>query len=203
MRLTRETWTVPPLASLLLLTLVAIPVAAGCDDSDSSGEPADRPVEPPAGWRTVTNDDAGLTTAAPRSWTARTKRAATILRSGDRLVTITFAVDRRRAGRETPVGQYARQTFESLPDLEASLSASPRRVRGSPYRSARLDGVGRIRTSRRGQRISVASFRRPGRVTCTAVVFRNPRIDPGFHARAIDRVLSSLRLRPPEGSLPG
>src|SRR5687767_8051199 len=95
-------------------------VPAGCGGSDD-GEPAERadpPARPPPGWRTVGNESAGFTVAAPRSWAASTKDEATLIRSPGRLVAVTVAADRSRAGRELEPARYARGTLEALPGFE-------------------------------------------------------------------------------------
>ena len=181
------------LAALLAAAAVA-PACGGEDETDEHRERADRPSKPPAGWRTVWNRTAGFTVAAPRRWTSRIKRGATLIRSRDRLVVVTIAADRSEAGRRKPPVTYARETLESLPGLEGSALPGRRRVRGSPYRSARVEGVGTLRASRRRtQRITVAAFHRPGQVTYAAVVFRNARLTPPADERAIRRMLRTLR----------
>ena len=57
----------------------------------------------------------------------------------------------------------------------------------------RVEGVGTVRAARHSQRITVAAFTRPGRVTYAAVVFRNPRATPRFDERIVDRMLRTLR----------
>jgi hypothetical protein len=183
-----------------LLSALVLAAGAGCGD-DGDDEPAeeraDPPAETPRGWRTVRNAPAGFTIALPRSWTARTKASATLLRSKDKLVVITVAADRSDPGRELQPREYARQTLESLPGFEGSVSPGVRRVRGSPYDSARVDGAGSVRTTRRPQRITVVAFHRPESVTYAAVVFRNPRVDTSLVEPTVRRILRSLRARPP------
>jgi hypothetical protein len=187
--------------ALPLLLLALLLTAPGCGDDDGESRPprerADKPVEPPRGWRTVENAPAGFTLAVPRSWTARTKGEATLIRSRDRLLVLTVAADRGKAGRELAAAVYARQTLEALPEFEGSLSPASRRVRGSPYESARVEGRGSVRTSKRPQRITVVAYRRPQLVTYAAVAFRNPRFDPRFDEPAFSRMLRTLRARPP------
>jgi hypothetical protein len=177
------------------LVLVAVTPAAGCGGSGGGGsaERADAPAKPPAGWRTVRNETAGFTIAAPRRWQARTRRRATLIRSPDRLVAITVAADRSAQGRNTGGVSYARELLQELPGFEGSVSPGVRHVSRSPYRTARVDGVGSVRTSRRGQRITVVVYRRSPRVTYAAVVFRNAFAVPRAEDRAVDRVLRSFR----------
>jgi hypothetical protein len=180
--------------------LAAAALVAGCGDDGDDEPPAERadpPARTPAGWRTVRNAPAGFTIAVPKSWTARTKSAATLLRSKDKLVVITVAADRSDPGRELEPEDYARRTLEALPGFEGSVAPGTRRVRGSPYDTARVDGSGTVRTSRRPQRIAVAAYHRRLTVTYVAVVFRNPRVDPRVDERTVRRILRTLRARPP------
>jgi hypothetical protein len=143
---------------------------------------------------------AGFTVAVPDRWTARTRRAATLVSSPERLVAVTIAADRGPQGRSTPPGDYAEQTLSSLPGFEGSVSASPRRVRGSPYRSARVDGAGTVGRTRRPQRITVAVFMRPGVVTYAVVAFRNATATSGTDEVTLTRMLPTLRGQPPQRS---
>jgi hypothetical protein len=170
---------------------------AGCGDDDSTQrggpERADRPAKAPPGWRTVRNARAGFTLAVPDDWTARTKEGATLVRSRDRLMAVTVAVDRGKRGRELELAEYARRTLEALPGFEGSLSPTTRRVRGSPYRSARVEGSGTVQTSRRPQRITVATFRPRGGPVYAVVVFRNANALRSDDERALARMLRTLR----------
>jgi hypothetical protein len=175
-----------------------VTLAAGCGgDTSTSNERADAPVTPPKGWRTVTNERAGFTIAAPRDWTARPRKATTLIRSDDRLVVMTLAADRGDAGKDMAPARYARLTLQSLPEFEGRLSARTSRLRGTPYRSARVEGVGTVSGARRVQRITVAAFARPGKVTYAAVVFRNPQATPRVDERIVERMLRTFRARPP------
>ena len=191
-----------PAAQAALVASALAAALAGCG-GDSGEEPrsgrSDPPVRPPAGWRVVANEAAGFTVAAPRRWTARTRGRATLIRSPDRLVALTVAADRSRAGRELPPARYARTTLERLPGFEGSVSTSARRVPGTPYRTARVDGLGAVRTSRTAQRITVAAYRVAGEGTFAAVVFRNARVTPPRDDRVVERLLRTLRAGAPAG----
>jgi len=180
------------------LALTALLAATGCGGGDPANpnERADRPADPPPGWRTFRNAAAGFTIAIPRRWTARMKSTGTLIRSNDRLLVITVGVDRGAEGRRTPPGEYAHRTLEALPDFEGSVASRTRKVRGSPYRSARVDGSGTIRTSKRPQRIMVAAFQRPGHVEYVLVAFSNPKVPRGLFEPRIRRILRSFRGQP-------
>jgi hypothetical protein len=187
----------PTVRMAVLATAVA--TLAGCGSSDGGGsrERADRPVKPPPGWRTVRNVRAGFTIAVPRSWPARTKRGATLIRSEDRLVAMTVGADRGKAGRESAPADYARETLQELPGFEGSVSTAVRPIPSVPYGTARVDGVGTVRTSRRAQRITVVAYHRPGLVTFAAIAFRNARLAVDLDEAVLRRALRTFRAGPP------
>lgn len=188
-------------ATGLLASAVAAGLAiAGCgDDEKLAGSPdpaterSDRPARPPAGWRTFANRRAGFTVAVPRDWTGRTRNSATLIRSRDRLLAVTVAADRSEPGRETRPRVYARKTFRALPGFRRLQAKRVRRVDASPYASARVDGRGTLAGRRQRQRITVAAFRRPGRVTFTVVAFAAELDGAAPHAASLKELLASLR----------
>lgn len=179
------------------LLAMATPVGAGCAGETEKRRPpresADRPVKPPPGWRTVRNSEAAFTIAAPRSWSARTSRGSTVIRSGNRSVAVTLAADRSGAGRNQAATTYARDTLAALPGFEGSTDDGAGRVPGSPYRTAVVRATGTVRASRRPQRITVAVLRRAGRATYSAVAFS----EPSAGEEVVLRMLGTLRASPP------
>jgi hypothetical protein len=189
----------PSRAAAVTATLaVALGLAAGCDDEEQAagpGEHADEPARTPPGWRTVKDRRSGFTISLPKRWITRTSRSPVLVRSSDRLLVATVAADLSAAGRESAPDEYARAVVDRLPGFEGSVDPQARRVAGSPYPSARVDAAGRLETSPGVQRITVGAFHRRGRATYSVVIFRNGRVAPRRHDRAIRRMLASLRLR--------
>ncbi len=174
--------------------------ATACGEEDAPESPrerADAPVKTPPGWRTVRNEAAGFTMFVPRSWTAATKRGATLLRSKDELVAVTVAADRSAAGKGTAPAKYARDVIAALPGFEGAVSVKDTRIEGSPYRTAIATGSGTVKTSGVAQRIEVAAFHRPRLVTYSAVIFRNARARPVPGRATVARMLRSFRASPP------
>jgi hypothetical protein len=172
--------------------------ACGSDDPpDRPAEKADKPAKPPAGWRTVENVAAGFTIAAPKTWTAATKRGATLIRSKDELVAVTIAADRSAQGRGTEPDAYARDVVSALPGFQGDVSGRSAAVKGSPYETAIADGSGTVKTSGVAQRIEVAVFRRPRQVTYTAVIFRNAKARPLPGRATVAKMLRTFRAQPP------
>lgn len=193
---------IPP-SSIPALVALALLGGAGCGDDEEERrtpppvERADRPATPPAGWRTVRNSTAGFTIAAPDKWPARTDKGRTIIRSEDRLVAVSISADRTAPGRALSPAEYARRTVRTLPDFAGIAEKGSSRVPGSPYESALVTATGTVRPSNLSQRISVAIFQRPGRVTYGVLVFRNAGVKPRFNNRTISRMLRTFRAQPP------
>ena len=191
-------------AIAVLLAATAALAVTGCDEEDEftgspdpSKERSDRPADPPPGWRTIANRRAGFTLSVPPGWASRTRKGATLVRSDDRLVAVTVAADRSEAGRATRPRQYARRTFRALPGFRKLRSTPVRRVRGSPYRSARADGGGTLTDRRQRQRITVAAYHRPRRATYTIVAFSVRVGGVPVHTGALRTMLASLRAQRP------
>lgn len=184
--------------------VVCIAVLAGCGEKDERIAPAtvaeatDPAAPPPRGWRTYLDRRAGFSISVPPGWSARRRGAATLVRSRDRLLAVSIVADRGAEGRETTAGDYARDTIASLPGYRQLAARGVRPVDGSPYESARADGAGTRESAERRQRVTAAAFRRPGQVTYAAVAFRDARGSGRMEARRLDRLLASLRARPPQ-----
>ena len=190
--------------ALAALASCALAAAAGCageerieGSPDPATERTDRPAEPPAGWRTFVNRRAGFSLALPREWSARTRRGATLIRSSDRLLAVTVAADRGPAGRETRPRRYAMSAFRAVPGFRRLRARETGRVRSSPYPTARVDGSGVLERRRQRQRITVAAFRRPGRVTYTVIAFGAEVDGKPVHRASLSTLLASLRARRP------
>ena len=189
-----------PLARLLTAMLLLASVLGACGDDEAPERPAeqaDAPAKPPRGWRTVENEAAGFTIAAPKTWAAATKRGATLIRSKDELVAVTIAADRSPAGTDTEPGAYARDVVAALPGFQGGISVREAEIAGSPYETAVAAGAGTIKTSGVPQRIQVVVFHRPRRVTYSAVIFRNARARPVPGRGTVARMLRSFRAQPP------
>ena len=135
--------------------------------------------------------------AVPRSWSAATKRGATLIRSKDELVAVTIAADRSDKGKDTEPAAYARDVIAALPGFEGAVGVKDAPIAGSPYETATAEGSGTVETSGVGQRIEVAALHRPRQVTYTAVIFRNARARPVPGRASVARMLRTFRAQPP------
>ena len=195
--------TAPTRTVAALLALALVPT--GCADKEEKAEKkaprerADPPAEPPPGWRSVRNSHAGFTIAIPKTWPAVSGRGRTMARSDDRLVAVSISADRTARGRMLSAPAYARRTIATVPDFAGIVGKRISRVRGSRYDSAVLTATGTVSPSDLSQRITVAIFQRPGRVSYGVLVFRNAGVKPRLHDRTIDRMLRTFRAQPPSG----
>ena len=202
-------WTGGNLAAVRATALLAVALAGafaalGCgeedefaDAPDPATERSDPPAKPPPGWRTFANRRAGFTLSVPPGWSARARKSATLIRSSDRLLAATVAADRSESARTTGAREYARRTFRALPGFRKLRASRPRELGRSPYPTARVDGTGTLAETRQRQRITVAAFRRPGRVTYTIIAFAAEVGRASAHARELKLLLNSLRARRP------
>lgn len=184
--------------------LSACALAAGCGDTpprqldpDPALETSDKPAEAPRGWRTVRNRRAGFSIAVPPGWRASTKRAATLIRSGDQLLALTVQADRGPQGRELAPADYASQTLAAVPGFVRALQPKRGDPLDSPYVNARADARGSLRRGRQEQRVSAVVFQRKGRVSYVAVAFRNAEVRPRANDDELERVLRTLRAQAP------
>jgi hypothetical protein len=192
----------PRIAPVLLSVCT---LAAGCGDTpprqldaDPAQESSDKPAEAPRGWRTVRNPSAGFSIAIPPGWSARTKRGATLIRSGDELLALTVQADRGPQGRELAPADYAGQTLAAVPGFTPRLRPKRGDTVDSPYVNARADARGVLERSRLEQRVSAVVFQRKGHVSYVAVAFRNAEVRPRGHDDELERVLGTLRAQAPE-----
>lgn len=184
---------------LALLALLAGGCGAGGSDRPAPPpvEQADRPATPPPGWRTVIDRRSGFSLPVPPGWAVHSGGDGTLIRSPDRLAALSIQADRGSTGRDTGAAEYATETIASLPgyrDLAGRLAGV---VAGSPYESARAEGVGVREESGRRQRVTVAALRRPGVVTFAAIAFRDAAGGDARTRRRIERMLAGLRGRRP------
>jgi len=186
--------------ALLVAALAAGLTGVGCGDEDEftdspnpAKEQSDPPATPPSGWRTFKNPRAGFTLSVPPGWPARARGSATLIRSTDHLVAVTVAADRSEVARTVAPRRYALRTFRALPGFRNLKVNAVRKVKRSPYSNARVDGAGTLARRRQRQRITVAAYQRPHRVTYTVIAFSTS----SMHAGEVDAMLASLRARRP------
>jgi hypothetical protein len=182
---------------------VALMAPSGCGggskqkDPPAGDQPSDVPAKPPPGWHNVTNGSAGFTLVAPRKWPTSTRRGATLIRSPDRLVAVTVAADRGAKGRHLRAQRYAEEIVRGLPGFGNVLVRRASRIRGTPYESGRLEATAVLRSKRRGERVIVSVLRVPRYVSYAFIAFRNGRVPARVYDPVLERIVLSLRGRPP------
>jgi hypothetical protein len=191
-----------------LLVSLALP---GCDDSDERAEPEPPPPPPketidhlgelPDDFERWVNRAGGFAFTAPRGWKVDDRGKGSLVRSFDRLVALSIVPDRSPEAFEVPVDQYANRAAEALAGFRDGL-----RVKGKARYEHRYDGAEVLATgTARGgvdQRVSVIVLRRDDLVTFTVVLAKNAEEAAGPSKRLADRVIETIRSRPPRGGGP-
>jgi hypothetical protein len=193
-------------------TLAALLVSlalAGCDDADERAEPEPSPPPPPKetidylgkfpdDFERWVNRAGGFAFATPRGWKVDDRGKGSLVRSFDRLVALSIVPDRSPEALEVPVDQYASRAAEALAGFRDGL-----RVNGKARYEHRYDGaeVRATGTARGGvdQRVSVIVLRRDDLLTFTVVLAKNAEEAPAPSKRLADRVIETVRSRPPRG----
>jgi hypothetical protein len=188
--------------------LVAVAVA-GCDGSEDERESP--PPPPPAPRETVhhvprlpddfrreVNRAGGFGLGVPRGWKVGDRGSGSLIRSFDRLVATSIVADRTRAAQQVPVNEYATRAAEALPGYRGGLRLQ--RPQHFPHRYHGVE-VGAVGTAKGGidQRVSVIVLRRDQLVTFTIVLAKNAKQATGPSKRLAERVIDTLRSRPPGG----
>jgi hypothetical protein len=198
-----------PLAALLVALALA-----GCDGSDD--EPQPQPPPPPRpppeetvhqlpklpdDWERHVNRAGGFAFGVPRGWKVSERGDGSLIRSFDRLVAISIVPDRGDGALEIPVDQFATRAAEALPGFRKRL-----RVQGEGRFQHRYEGaeVRAVGTAEGGidQRVSVIVLRRDQLATFTVVIAKNEREAAGPSKKLADRIVETLRSRPPREPAP-
>jgi hypothetical protein len=185
---------------------------AACGGGDSTGTSTTTTTKPPAPppketrdplpnrpheWKRYINERGGYALLLPRGWEPNSRGPSTLIRSFDRLVAISIAADRSRAGLDTPIADYATTTAKALGGFNA-----PPHIRGTRPFKHRYEGVEAFGSARAkggiDQRVSVIVLRRDDQVTITAVLAANAKHAARHSERIARRVIATLRTRPPQ-----
>ena len=197
-----------PAAAVALCTATLALAGCGGGETTLPETTTTRPPQPPPKetrdplpgrpheWKRYVNERGGFAVLLPRGWEPKTRGTSTLIRSFDRLVAISIAPDRSRAGIEAPIADYATRTADALRGF-----AHPPRIRGVRPFGHRYDGVEAFGTARaKGgieQKVSVIVLRRGRLATFTAVLAANAKPAARSSERIGRRVIATLRSRPP------
>ena len=144
--------------SLLLLVAVAVAVA-GCGGGGAAATTPLAPLVPrsthppalPAGWTRVVDRRQGLSFGLPPGWRATRRAGTTQVRSADRALALTIAID-RSAGGATPAA-YETATLAALRGYDGMKRRPARAVIDVPYAAASASAMGTLRSTGVRQRI--------------------------------------------------
>jgi hypothetical protein len=152
----------------------------------------------PEDWKRFVNERGGYALLLPRGWEPDRDGSRTLVRSFDRLVALSIVPDRAAESLETPIAEYARNTAAGLRGFEDGLEVKETRPHAHRYDAVEVFGTG---TSRDGvdQRVSVIVLRREQLATITAVLAANAKPAAKESVRIAERVIDTIRTRPPPG----
>ena len=172
-------------------TLAALLVSLALADSDERVEPEPPPTPPPKetidhlgelpdDFERWVNRAGGFAFAAPRGWKVDDRGKGSLVRSFDRLVALSIVPDRSPEALEVPVDQYAGRAAEALAGFRDGL-----RVKGKARYEHRYDGA----------EVRATGTARGG----VDQLAKNAEEAAGPSKRLADRVIETIRSRPPRG----
>jgi hypothetical protein len=191
----------------MILLAVALLALTGCGGGDSKkksdvpnpkDEPTDAAAKPPAGWHTVKNKIAGFTVSAPDSWADAPTKAATAIRSDDKLVVVSIAADRSPKGANTSAKNYATETLKAT--TSAKTDGKVHTIKGSPYDNAYIVATGKIPGQKIPQTVTTVIYHRKGHVTYGMLIFANAKVKPHFNDKKLAEMMRSFRAQSPTSS---
>jgi hypothetical protein len=189
---------------LLAAALFVVPGCGGGDSKKASNlpdpkdEPTDAAAKPPPGWHTVKNKIAGFTVSAPDSWADAPTKAATAIRSDDKLVVVSIAADRSKKGADTNARTYAAETLKAT--TSAKTDGKIHTVKGSPYDNAYIVATGKIPGQKVPQTVTTVIYHRKGHVTYGMLIFANAKVKPHFNDKNLAELMRSFRAQSPSSS---
>ncbi|MDQ6750224.1 MAG: DUF1795 domain-containing protein [Actinomycetota bacterium] len=176
---------------------------AGCGGSPAHRRPgkipetADAPPPLPRGWHRITETRSGFTLGLPPGWTSRSENAATRARSRDGAAALSVFADRSRDGQEDAPEEYLRRTIAHFSGYRALHVGPVRPLPGLAYPAAKVTASGVFAKTKVRQRIALYALRRPRQVTYTVAVFRSASSAGSRETALLERIVRSLRGRPP------
>jgi hypothetical protein len=141
---------------------------------------------------------AGFTLGLPRAWTAQVGPPATRVRAPGGGVALSVSADRSADGRTDSPQEYVRQAVANLTGYSGLHVGPLGRLKGYAYPAAGTTAAGVFVQTGVRQQIQLYALHRRGLVTYVILVFRNATLPASRYAAALDRIVHSLRSRPPE-----
>jgi hypothetical protein len=200
-----------PRRTLILGSLVALALLAGCGGNDAATESTSRSEAAqelpklPSGWQAHRDRSIGYGVGKPPGWQVKPSRRAALIRSPDHLVAVTIVANRDDEALDVPPEQFATDALAALPGFKTQLEPSaPQPFRGTPldavWTSARGTTVGRGIE----EKATLLVLRREGIVNYTVAVVENARHGDSRKDREVAlRMIRTLRDLPASDASPG
>jgi hypothetical protein len=152
-----------------------------------------RPPELPAGWTRFTDRAQRLSFGLPPGWTARASAGTVEVRSADRALALTVAVDRKADG-ATPTA-YVAATLPALRGYDGLRARAPRPIVDAPYPAASASATGTLRSTRVHQRIVAIALQPVSGTICSVLAFASARTAPGRYVSPLAGLVRTVFVR--------
>lgn len=188
---------------MVCCALGCAPAGGGCGNSSERDAAAtgrgsaDAAAPLPRGWQRIGDAQAGFTLGLPPGWTSQVGSATTIARPEAGGVALSVSADGSKDGRKDTPEKYLRVAIEHLNGYRALRVGQPRPLKGLAYPAAMVTASGVFAQTGVPQEIQLYALRRPERVTFIISVFRSTDIAGSRYMGLVDRIVRSLRARPP------
>jgi hypothetical protein len=185
-------------ARRLLPLVVVVLAAGGCGGGGAAPTTPIAPLVPrstrppalPSGWTRVVDRSQALSFGLPPGWRATRRAGSVQVRSADRALALTVAVD-RRAGQATP-GAYVEATLAALRGYDGLARRAARAVIDVPYPAASASATGTLRSTGVRQRIvAIGLAPSPGTIV-TLLSFSSARAAAGRYVALLARLVRTV-----------
>jgi hypothetical protein len=183
------------------LALAGAAVGLGCGGgSPASTTPlaplvhnATRPPALPTGWTRAADRRQRLSLGLPPGWTAARHAGSLQVRSADRALALTVAVDRGASG-ATPTA-YVAATLSALRGYAGLRRRAPRPVVDAPYPAASASATGTLRSTGVRQRIVAIALQPTGGTICSLLAFSSAGTARSRYARTLAELVRTVFVR--------
>jgi hypothetical protein len=192
----------------LLVTITVATAGCGGDGSEDETTPppprervetVDKLPKLPDRWKRFENRRGGFVVGLPPGWTTsdRDRGPTSLVRSYDRLVAISISPDRTPEALDLDLEDFATRAADALPGLEGGSRPSPPKPYEHRYEAVRTTLEGKGAKSGVRQRVSLIVLRRDQLATFTVVIATSADRRARPSERLANRVVATLRSRPP------
>jgi hypothetical protein len=185
---------------LRVLGVLTLVLMAGCGSSPAPTTPI-APLDPlrapplPAAWKHVV--DGRLSFGVPPGWHATPRAGVVQVRSADRALALTVALDERAGSASTAA--YAAATLKALAGYTGLRGGGARPIVDAQYPASTVSGVGTLRSTGVRQRVvAIALMPSPGSI-CSLLAFSSARVSRSRYASTLTALVRTIYVVPRSG----